>query len=138
MTDPGLVLSGPSRVLRRAAIAFSLLLVVTISAVAQTEPTPTPLIDNDDKDNVVRVKTDLVTLTLTVTDVYGRFVSGLKKDAFTVYDNGEQQDITFFSDTDAPVSIGIIFDVSGSMNSAKIAKARSSARKVYQYEPSVG
>jgi len=137
MTDPGLVLSGPSRYLRRAAILISLLFVFAVSALAQAEASPTPaveqtpppLIENNDKDNVVRVKTDLVTLTLTVTDVYGRFVSGLKKNAFTVFDNGEEQDITFFSDTDAPVSIGIIFDVSGSMNSAKIAKARSALEK---------
>ncbi|MCO5334650.1 MAG: hypothetical protein M9893_11725 [Pyrinomonadaceae bacterium] len=74
----------------------------------------------------VKVKTDLVTLTLTVTDNYGRYISGLKKNAFSVSDNGEPQDITFFSDSDAPVSVGILFDVSGSMNGEKIAKARNS------------
>jgi Ca-activated chloride channel family protein len=61
---------------------------------------------------------------LTVTDLYGRYVSGLDKDAFTIFDNGEEQEITFFSDSDAPVSLGVLFDVSGSMSGEKIQKAR--------------
>jgi Ca-activated chloride channel family protein len=59
-----------------------------------------------------------------VTDVYGRYVMGLGKDAFTVLDNNKEQEISFFSDTDAPVSLGILFDVSGSMGGEKIVKAR--------------
>ena len=59
-----------------------------------------------------------------MTDLYGRYVSGLNKNAFTINDNGRDQEITFFSDSDAPVSIGILFDVSGSMSGQKIAKAR--------------
>lgn len=85
-------------------------------------PTGTPL--PEDPNGPVKIKTDLVTLTLTVTDLYGRYVSGLTKKAFSVTDNGEEQDITFFSDSDAPVSLGILFDVSGSMSGDKIGKAR--------------
>ena len=70
-----------------------------------------------------------MTLTLTVTDPYGRYVSGLGKNAFTINDNGIEQDITFFSDSDAPVSVGIIFDVSGSMSGEKIAKARKALER---------
>lgn len=101
------------------------LLPVLILAVASTyaqKPTPTPI--DDDPNRPVRVKTDLVTVTATVTDIYGRYVSGLTKNAFSVLDNGVPQDITFFSDSDAPVSLGIIFDVSGSMSGEKIGKAR--------------
>jgi Ca-activated chloride channel family protein len=90
-------------------------------------PTPTP--EDDDNDGPVRIKTDLVTLTLTVTDPFGRYVSGLQKAAFTISDNGVEQDITFFSDSDAPVSVGIIFDVSGSMSGQKIAKARKALER---------
>ncbi len=92
-----------------------------------TEPTP-PVNSvqpgGEDDTLPVLVKTDLVTLTLTVTDLYGRYVSGLKKEAFTIWDEKEEQDITFFSDADAPVSIGILFDVSDSMSGDKIGKAR--------------
>jgi Ca-activated chloride channel family protein len=91
---------------------------------AQT-PTPTPPSSRDE----IRIPTDLVTLTLTVTDIYGRYVSGLTKDAFTVFDNNEQQEITFFSDADAPVSLGILFDVSDSMSGEKIAKARNALER---------
>lgn len=91
------------------------------SALGQTpSPSPTP----DDPDSPVRVKTDLVTVTATVTDYFGRYVSGLTKNAFTIIDNNQEQEITFFSDSDAPVSVGIIFDISGSMSGAKIMKAR--------------
>ncbi|MGB7068680.1 MAG: VWA domain-containing protein [Pyrinomonadaceae bacterium] len=101
------------------------LLILGLSAMSfrgQT-PEPTPP-DDDDTTGPVKVKTDLVSLTLTVTDIYGRYVSGLTKKAFTVFDNGEEQALTFFSDSDAPVSIGILFDVSGSMGGDKVSKAR--------------
>ncbi len=91
------------------------------------DPTPTPMIDPDE--GPIRVKTDLVTLTLTVTDPYGRYVSGLSKSAFQITDNNQPQEITYFSDTDAPVSVGILFDVSGSMNSEKIKKAKKALER---------
>ena len=114
------------------AFPVRLVLILTICALfagaafAQ-EPEPTP--PEDDPNRPVRVKTDLVTLTLTVTDLYGRYVSGLTKDNFTVYDNNKEQEITFFSDSDAPVSVGIIFDVSGSMSGDKINKARTALER---------
>lgn len=75
-------------------------------------------------DGTVITNTDLITLTVTVTDIYGRFVSGLGKSAFSVFDEKQQQDIAFFSDDDSPVSVGVIFDVSGSMSGDKVRRAR--------------
>ena len=40
----------------------------------------------------------------------------LGKGAFTVLDDKKPQEITFFSDDDSPVSVGVIFDLSGSMS----------------------
>jgi Ca-activated chloride channel family protein len=77
----------------------------------------------DDKTPVI-TNTDLITFTVTVTDLYGRFVSGLSKNAFAIFDDKAQQDISFFSDEDAPVSVGILFDVSGSMSGDKVRRAR--------------
>ena len=71
----------------RWSFVFFVLLFGTLTSFAQT-PEPTPPV-KDDEDKPINVKTDLVTLTLTVTDLYGRFVSGLKKNAFTVFDNPE-------------------------------------------------
>jgi hypothetical protein len=66
----------------------------------------------DDKTPVI-TNTDLITFNVTVTDIYGRFVSGLSKNAFTIFDEKEQQEITFFSDEDAPVGQGASVNRSG-------------------------
>lgn len=83
-------------------------------------------------DGPVIVNTDLITLTVTVTDTYGRYVSGLSKDNFTLLDQKLPQEITFFSDDDSPVSVGVIFDVSGSMSGDKIKQAREALSKFIQ------
>ncbi|PYS93685.1 MAG: VWA domain-containing protein [Acidobacteria bacterium] len=84
----------------------------------------TPVADGEQ----VIVNADLVLLNVTLTDVYNRYVTGLNKDAFTVFDDKEPQQITFFSDEDVPISLGVIFDVSGSMSGDKIQKAREALR----------
>jgi Ca-activated chloride channel family protein len=107
---------------------FALCLLATSAVIAQKpqpKPEPTVPIQGQENQSEIKIDQDLVTLTLTVTDYYGRYVSGLTEEAFTVYDDKKKQDIIFFSDTDAPVSIGILFDVSGSMTGDKIAKARN-------------
>ena len=78
----------------------------------------------DDKTPVI-TNTDLITFNVTVTDIYGRFVSGLSKKAFTIFDEKEQQDISFFSDGDAPLSVGIVFDLTGSMSGEKVQRAKN-------------
>src|SRR5262252_8690034 len=59
--------------------------------------------------------TRLVYLTVLVNDKLGRFVAGLTKEDFEIFDDNIKQDIAFFSDDDAPISLGIVYDVSGSM-----------------------
>jgi Ca-activated chloride channel family protein len=100
------------------------------SSPAPTEPAVGPVVPQltDDTKPVI-VHTDLITLTVTVTDTYGRFVTGLGQNAFTVFDDKTQQEITFFSDEDAPVSLGVVFDVSGSMSGDKIQRAREALSK---------
>ncbi|CAN5779322.1 hypothetical protein BH20ACI3_BH20ACI3_15580 [soil metagenome] len=83
-------------------------------------------------DGPVIVNTDLITLTVTVTDTYGRYVSGLSQKAFTILDEKKPQEITFFSDDDSPVSVGVLFDVSGSMSGEKIKNAREALSKFIQ------
>ncbi len=85
-----------------------------------------------DLDGPVVVNTDLITLTVTVTDTYGRYVSGLSKNAFSVFDEKQPQQITYFSDDDSPVSVGVVFDVSGSMSGDKIKRARDALSKFIQ------
>src|ERR1700750_2016953 len=83
-------------------------------------------------DHSLITNTDLITLTVAVTDTCGRYVSGLSKGAFAVFDNKQQQEITFFSDDDSPVSVGVIFDVSGSMSGDKVKRARDALSKFIQ------
>lgn len=83
-------------------------------------------------DERILINTDLITLNVVVTDSRGQMVSGLTKSAFTVLDNKVPQQITFFSDTDTPASIGIIFDMSGSMTGSKINRARESLSRFIQ------
>lgn len=107
-------------------VLVSLFLLACLAGFAQV-PEATP--PDEDPAKPINVKTDLVTLTLTVTDLYGRYVSGLTKNAFSVFDNNQEQEVTFFSDSDAPVSVGILFDVSGSMSGEKIGKARNALKR---------
>ena len=125
--------------IRRSFQLFLIILLAVLGAAAQStqptpEPSPTPALSTEPADESneapVRVKTDLVTLTLTVQDNYGRYVTGLSKEAFSVTDNNVPQDITFFSDAAAPISVGILFDVSGSMSGDKINKARKALSRL--------
>ena len=73
----------------------------------------------------IRVNVNLVLIPLTVTDPLDRLVTGLEKDNFFLYEHDRLQTIKTFSSEDAPVSIGIILDLSGSMTS-KFNRARQS------------
>jgi VWFA-related protein len=68
---------------------------------------------------------ELVNVTATVTGRDGRFLAGLRKEDFAVYDNDTLQEITHFSSERVPVSLGILLDSSGSMAGQKMASARA-------------
>ncbi|WP_255484369.1 VWA domain-containing protein [Granulicella sp. 5B5] len=71
----------------------------------------------------IRVNVDMVLVPVSVTDPMDRLVTGLEKENFAVFDNNLQQTIKSFGTEDAPLSIGIVFDLSGSMQS-KFIRAR--------------
>src|SRR5260370_19864992 len=71
----------------------------------------------------IKVNVSLVLLPVTITDLMNRPVTGLEKDNFKVFEGKELQDIRHFSGEDIPVSVGVIFDTSGSISS-KIARSR--------------
>jgi len=60
-------------------------------------------------------RSDLVVLNVAVTDGKGGFVSGLAADAFHVLEEGQPQKVSFFAEQDAPATIGLLIDASGSM-----------------------
>ena len=73
----------------------------------------------------IRVNVNLVLIPLTVTDPLNRLVTGLEKENFFIYEKDRLQTIKSFSTEDAPVTIGIVLDLSGSMSS-KFIRARQS------------
>jgi Ca-activated chloride channel homolog len=79
----------------------------------------------------LRVNVNRVLVNVTVTDPYDRIVTGLDKSNFTIYDDKVKQKILSFNNTDAPISVGLIFDTSGSM-SDKIQKSKDAALQFFQ------
>jgi VWFA-related protein len=71
-----------------------------------------------------RTGVELINVTATVTDANGRFVSGLRKEDFRVYQDDQLQAVTHFNSERVPVSLGIILDTSGSMDSEKMTAAK--------------
>src|SRR5882724_741010 len=92
-------------------IFWSMLLVILAPSVL---PAQEPIV----------VNTDLVTVRATVMDAKGNNVPGLEKSAFTIQDNDSLQKITAFSDEDTPISVAVVFDISGSMSEGKTAQAK--------------
>jgi Ca-activated chloride channel homolog len=89
------------------------------------KPAPKPL-SQDDTGTVFRADTRLVVLPTTVVDKNGHLVTTLPREAFTVLENGAQQEIRQFKREDVPVSMGLIIDNSGSMRD-KRAKVEAAA-----------
>jgi|SRR5580700_7501572 Ca-activated chloride channel family protein len=80
----------------------------------------------------MRVDVDLVLVPVTVTDAYNRPVVDLPQKDFTLYEGGVAQPIRYFSNEDAPISVGLILDCSGSMRN-KIEYEREALAEFFKY-----
>jgi len=79
----------------------------------------------------MKVDVDLVLVPVTITDPMNRLVTGLEKENFQLYEGNSAQDIRTFSSEDAPVSLGVIFDSSGSMSS-KMDRAKDAVIEFFK------
>ncbi|MGD0667900.1 MAG: VWA domain-containing protein [Bryobacteraceae bacterium] len=79
----------------------------------------------------IRVDSTLVLIPVTVTDPMNRFVTGLEKENFKVFEDRKEQEISQFSSEDAPLSAGVIFDCSGSMGH-KLEKSRLAVSEFFK------
>ncbi|HEY7172364.1 MAG TPA: VWA domain-containing protein [Vicinamibacterales bacterium] len=72
-----------------------------------------------------KVNVEVVQVTVTVTDDHGRFVSGIPRSAFRVFEDGKPQAITYFASADVPLELIVAVDISGSMTPSmpKLKKA---------------
>jgi Ca-activated chloride channel homolog len=79
----------------------------------------------------LKVDVDLVLVPVTITDPMNRLVTGLDKENFQLYEGNSSQEIRTFSSEDAPVSLGVIFDSSGSMSS-KMDRAKDAVIEFFK------
>jgi Ca-activated chloride channel homolog len=79
----------------------------------------------------VKMDVELALINATVTDPYNRLVTGLDPDNFRIFEDNVEQEVVTFSAEDVPISIGVIFDYSGSMAN-KAAKAREAAIQFFK------
>jgi Ca-activated chloride channel family protein len=105
-------------------VLFALPVVAQVTGPEPPSRRPDKLGQNSHKP--IQMDVTLALVNVTVTDPYSRLVTGLDKDNFHVFEDGTEQEIATFSSEDVPISIGVIFDMSGSM-SDKVNTARQAA-----------
>lgn len=123
-----------------------LMLLLSAAAMTAALVTPVPILaqeagprllesvrkkPSEEHGHAIRVDANLVLVPVTVTDDMGRIVSGLRRDNFSVYDDKQERPIESFTSEDAPCSVGLVFDTSGSMRN-KMDKARLGARTFWE------
>src|SRR5579864_1722799 len=98
-----------------------------------TEPKPMDTIDPALKTHTKPIvkDVDLVLVPVTITDPLNRLVTGLDRQNFAVFEGKDKQEIRHFSSEDAPISLGVIFDMSGSM-ADKIDKSRQAVVEFFR------
>jgi VWFA-related protein len=79
----------------------------------------------------LRVDSTLVLVPVSVTDPMNRSVTGLEREHFKVFEDKVEQEVTQFSSEDAPITVGIVFDASGSMG-AKLQKSRQAVAQFFK------
>lgn len=92
-----------------------------------TPKTPVPASDlTADDGEVIKVNTQLVSVPVRVMDRKGRFIGGLSKEDFKVFENGKEQDIALFSNENEPFTVALVLDMSYSTK-FKLAEIQSAA-----------
>ena len=101
--------------LKRFAFRSFLLASAAVALMAQVPPPYREPETPDPHPFKLSVETTLVLIPVTVTDATNHFVLGLTKDNFTLLENGKRQNVKNLSGEDAPLSVGLLVDLSGSM-----------------------
>src|SRR5579862_8446703 len=115
---------------RLRLLALAVCALLPLSTTAQTTGPEAPTRPSEEpaqnSSKPIRMDVSLVLVNMTVADPNDRLVTGLEKENFRVFEDGREQEIVTFSSEDVPISIGVLFDMSGSM-SDKIGRAREAA-----------
>lgn len=121
-------MTDPTAETRRSGTTGHAIVAVLVCVIAATYAVSgqQPQIETDqDQGFRFRSGIELINVTATVTDRRGRFVPGLEKEDFLVYEDDALQAISHFSNQRVPVSLGIVLDTSGSMEGEKMDAARN-------------
>jgi len=117
-------------------VLFAGTLVITAQTAPQNPPEaapppPTPPVDpSQDPKYRLNVNVELVNVVATVRDAQRKYRDGLKLDDFQVFEDGQEQKISFFShDLRVPISVGVLIDASGSMRH-KLQQALQTVREI--------
>jgi Ca-activated chloride channel homolog len=105
--------------------------LVTSNPDLMSSATPTATSGLSARVRPLKVDVDLVLVPVTITDPMNRLVTGLEKENFQLYEGSSSQEIRSFSSEDAPVSLGVIFDSSGSMSS-KMDRAKEAVMEFFK------
>ena len=82
--------------------------------VLQGDPLPKPKPTPPKDDEIIKVSTDLVTTPVSVLDRNGRFIPGLTKKDFSIFENGVKQNITYFQSEEQAFTVILMIDISPS------------------------
>ena len=94
--------------------------------VAGAEPPRKPKPPDLNRSAFIKMNVDMTLVNVSVTDSLNNSVTSLNKENFKVYEDGIEQEVSAFSSEDVPISVGLIFDISGSMEN-KFDRARQAA-----------
>ena len=127
--SPGTLLG--SLVLGAIALSVCLLAAQSVDSVSTPARASGGGSDRDRRPVDIRIDKTMVLINVTVTDPLNRFVTGLEKEHFRLFEDKVEQEISQFSSEDAPISIGLVFDTSGSMG-PKLQKSRQAAVEFFK------
>lgn len=89
-------------------------IAVPLSPMPSPTPVPEPSVEEVSEGDVVRINTSFVTVPVSVLDRNGRFIPGLQKEDFRVFENGVEQPISYFEPTEKPFTVALVLDTSSS------------------------
>ena len=111
---PSLIGSEPAPALRPPTLANSGATTVASPVNAPSNAATTTGPEEVGEGDVVRVDTSLVTVPVSVLDRQGRFVPNLKREDFSVFENGLEQSIAYFEPAEKPFTVALLLDTSAS------------------------
>ena len=110
-------------------LLFLLLSAIVLMSVVKAQ-------ENTDDDAPIKIDTLLLTMPVTVSNGNGRNIAGLRKENFSIFQDGEQQDIEYFFNEEAPMNVAILIDTSASTKQVldKLQKAAGDFVKILRPE----